>query len=83
MGNEQGKLLDTTTPEGVQAMDDHLQKKFSKGIQYNSKICMTTLKSHIFHTQQCIHIHTYLHTYIHVCQYIHTYIREYMPGHFI
>ena len=37
MGNEGGKLLDTTTPEGVQAMDESLQKKFSKGIQYNSK----------------------------------------------
>lgn len=38
MGNESGKLLDTTTPEGVRAMDEHLQKKFSKGIQYNSEV---------------------------------------------
>lgn len=37
MGNEGGKLLDTTTPEGVQAMDENLQRKFSKGIQYNSE----------------------------------------------
>ena len=37
MGNEQGKMLDTTTPEGVKAMDESLQRKFSKGIQYNSE----------------------------------------------
>ncbi len=38
MGNEQGKVLDTTTPEGVKAMDDNLQRKFAKGIQYNSQL---------------------------------------------
>lgn len=37
MGNEQGKVIDTTTPEGVQAMDERLQRKFSKGIQHNSE----------------------------------------------
>lgn len=46
MGNEQGKLLDTTTPEGVHAMDDHLQRKFSKGIQYNSKNLRKNLYLH-------------------------------------
>ncbi len=40
MGNEQGKVLDTTTPEGVQTMDENLQRKFSKGIQYNSMMSL-------------------------------------------
>lgn len=48
MGNEQGKVLDTTTPEGVKAMDENLQRKFSKGIQYNSKLI--TFKSIIIFT---------------------------------
>jgi hypothetical protein len=37
MGNESGKLTDAT-PDGIRAMDEHLQKKFSKGIQHNCKI---------------------------------------------
>lgn len=37
MGNEQGKLQGMPTPAGIQSMDESLQRKFSKGIQYNSK----------------------------------------------
>jgi len=37
MGNEQGKLPGGPTPAGIQTMDETLQKKFAKGIQYNSK----------------------------------------------
>jgi hypothetical protein len=37
MGNEQGKLQGVPTPAGIQSMDESLQKKFAKGIQYNSK----------------------------------------------
>lgn len=37
MGNEQGKLQGVPTPAGIQSMDESLQRKFSKGIQYNSK----------------------------------------------
>ena len=37
MGNEHGKLQRVPTPAGIQCMDETLQKKFSKGIQYNSK----------------------------------------------
>ena len=36
MGNEQGRPGEPT-PAGIQSMDESLQKKFSKGIQYNSK----------------------------------------------
>ncbi|XP_011403974.2 PREDICTED: rab-like protein 6 [Amphimedon queenslandica] len=56
MGNEGGKLLDTTTPEGVQAMDENLQRKFSKGIQYNMKVLIrgdrNTGKSCLFRRMQ-------------------------------
>ena len=38
MGNEQGKLQGVPTPAGIQSMDETLQKKFAKGIQYNSKL---------------------------------------------
>ncbi len=37
MGNEQGKLAGVATPAGIQSMDESLQKKFAKGIQYNSR----------------------------------------------
>ena len=37
MGNEQGKLQGVPTPAGIQSMDESLQKKFAKGIQYNSE----------------------------------------------
>ncbi len=37
MGNEQGKVPGVPTPAGIQSMDESLQKKFAKGIQYNSK----------------------------------------------
>ena len=38
MGNEQGRLqAGMPTPAGIQSMDESLQKKFAKGIQYNSK----------------------------------------------
>lgn len=36
MGNEQGRLGEPT-PAGIQSMDESLQKKFAKGIQYNSE----------------------------------------------
>ena len=36
MGNEHGRLGEPT-PAGIQSMDENLQKKFAKGIQYNSK----------------------------------------------
>ena len=37
MGNEQGKAGGSVTPAGIQSMDESLQKKFSKGIQFNSE----------------------------------------------
>lgn len=37
MGNEQGRFPGEPTPAGIQSMDENLQKKFAKGIQYNSK----------------------------------------------
>jgi len=43
MGNEQGKQTAPTTA-GIQSMDESLQKKFSKGIKYNS---MWPLASHM------------------------------------
>lgn len=36
MGNEHGKAA-TATPAGIQSMDEALQKRFSKGIQFNSE----------------------------------------------
>ena len=36
MGNEQAKS-EVTTGFGIQSMDQNLQRKFSKGIQFNSK----------------------------------------------
>jgi len=36
MGNEQTKN-EVTTGFGIQSMDQQLQRKFSKGIQFNSK----------------------------------------------
>ena len=35
MGGGQGKGM--STPAGIQSMDESLQKKFSKGIQFNSE----------------------------------------------
>ncbi len=37
MGAEQGKPLGVPTPAGIQSMDESLQKKFAKGIQFNSE----------------------------------------------
>ena len=37
MGAEQGRLQGVPTPAGIQSMDESLQKKFSKGIQFNSE----------------------------------------------
>lgn len=41
MGNEQAKS-EVATGFGIQSMDQHLQRKFSKGIQFNSewKLCV-------------------------------------------
>lgn len=36
MGNEQAKS-EVATGFGIQSMDQHLQRKFSKGIQFNSE----------------------------------------------
>ena len=41
-GNEDSKL---NTPLGVRAMGQALQRKFARGVQYNSKLCR--LKSYI------------------------------------
>ncbi|KAL5483738.1 hypothetical protein EMCRGX_G020149, partial [Ephydatia muelleri] len=38
MGNENTKGNQLLTPAGINSMDEALQKKFSKGIQYNMKI---------------------------------------------
>lgn len=40
MGNEHGKAGSSVTPAGIQSMDESLQKKFSKGIQFNMKIVL-------------------------------------------
>lgn len=37
MGNEQAKS-EVATGFGIQSMDQQLQRKFSKGIQFNSKL---------------------------------------------
>ena len=37
MGNDHAKGGSGVTPAGIQSMDETLQKKFSKGIQFNSK----------------------------------------------
>ena len=37
MGNGQAKGGGGVTPAGIQSMDETLQKKFSKGVQFNSK----------------------------------------------
>ena len=47
MGNEQAKS-EVATGFGIQSMDQQLQRKFSKGIQFNSKLS-------IDHEQNCIH----------------------------
>ena len=39
MGNDQAKAGGVVTPAGIQSMDENLQKKFSKGIQFNSTYC--------------------------------------------
>lgn len=38
MGNEHGKMQGVVTPAGIQSMDETLQRKFAKGIQFNMKI---------------------------------------------
>ncbi|CAI8022879.1 Rab-like protein 6 [Geodia barretti] len=41
MGNEHGKAGGgTATPAGIQSMDEALQKRFAKGIQFNMKIVL-------------------------------------------
>lgn len=37
MGGGQGKVQGMPTPAGIQSMDESLQKKFAKGIQFNSE----------------------------------------------
>ena len=39
MGNEHGKMQGVVTPAGIQSMDETLQRKFAKGIQFNSETC--------------------------------------------
>lgn len=41
-GNEDSKI---NTPLGVRAMGQALQRKFARGVQYNSKLCR--LKSYV------------------------------------
>ncbi|XP_064394924.1 rab-like protein 6 [Halichondria panicea] len=56
MGAEQGRLQGVPTPAGIQSMDESLQKKFSKGIQFNIKILIrgdrNTGKTCLFHRMQ-------------------------------
>ena len=47
MGNEQGRFGGEPTPAGIQSMDESLQKKFAKGIQYNSKQ-LSELHVHVY-----------------------------------
>lgn len=42
MGNDQAKAGGGVTPAGIQSMDESLQKKFSKGIQFNSTYTVIT-----------------------------------------
>ena len=63
MGNEQGRLGEPT-PAGIQSMDENLQKKFAKGIQYNSKWQKMKL-SLLPPSLSLTHTHTVTHTLSH------------------
>lgn len=37
VGSEPGQLRDKNIPAGLQSMNQSLQRRFAKGVQYNSK----------------------------------------------
>lgn len=39
VGSEPGQLRDKNIPAGLQSMNQSLQRRFAKGVQYNSKLC--------------------------------------------
>lgn len=39
VGSEPGQLRDKNIPAGLQSMNQSLQRRFAKGVQYNSKWC--------------------------------------------
>lgn len=53
MGNDQGKFQGVPTPAGIQSMDESLQKKFAKGIQFNSKSVSLVVQFHWLNTFWC------------------------------
>ncbi len=43
VGSEAGQLRDRNIPAGLQSMNQSLQRRFAKGVQYNSKSFMFNL----------------------------------------
>jgi hypothetical protein len=47
VGSEPGQLRDKNIPAGLQSMNQSLQRRFAKGVQYNSKtdLCWLYVKN--------------------------------------
>ena len=45
VGSEPGQLRDKNIPAGLQSMNQSLQRRFAKGVQYNSKTSRESCRS--------------------------------------